>query len=243
MSEFEGKSYIVTGAASGIGGAVAAALLSEGARVALFDMTAPEIPPSDSVIPMAGDVTSPDNVQQLVDAVVADWGGVDGLVHCAGVLRQGPVAETALEDWNLVVNVNLTGTFVVNQAVSRAMVAGGRGGCIVNIASISAAGGSPGLGAYSASKAGVVALTRSLATELRPQGVRVNYLSPGFVQSGMTQHMLTDEARVKAMSSGTATGSICQPSDIANAALFLLSDKAAYVAGHGLVVDSGSSIR
>ena len=251
-TEFAGKAIVVTGAASGMGRGVAELLAERGARVAIADPAAAGLAETERALREAGreviaepiSVADPEAVARLVAQVRSAWGGIDGLAHCGAILRYAGSLETDLDTWREVIDVNLTGTFVIGHAVAAAMVEDGRRGGIVNIASVAAVMGLPNLAAYSASKGGVAALSRSMAVELLPHGIRVNYICPGFVESGMTEDILEEEGARERMAGQTATGAICGPRDIAEACAFLLSEeRAGYVAGNGLMVDSGVSIR
>lgn len=253
MSEpFAGKAIIVTGAASGMGRGAAELLAERGARVAIVDPAAAGLAETERALREAGreviaepiSVADPEAVDRLIEQVRSAWGGIDGLVHCGAILRYAGSLETDLETWREVIDVNLTGTFVIGHAVANAMVADGRRGGIVNIASVAAVMGLPNLAAYSASKGGVAALSRSMAIELLPHGIRVNYICPGFVESGMTEDILEEEGARDRAAQQTATGAICSPRDIAEACAFLLSEeRAGYIVGNGLMVDSGVSAR
>ena len=251
-TEFAGKAIVVTGAASGMGRGVAELLAERGARVAIADPAAAGLAETERALREAGreviaepiSVADPEAVARLVAQVRSAWGGIDGLAHCGAILRYAGSLETDLDTWREVIDVNLTGTFVIGHAVAAAMVEDGRRGGIVNIAAVAAVMGLPNLAAYSASKGGVAALSRSMAVELLPHGIRVNYICPGFVESGMTEDILEEEGARERMAQQTATGAICGPRDIAEACAFLLSEeRAGYVAGNGLMVDSGVSIR
>ncbi len=251
-ASFEGKAIIVTGAASGMGRGTAELLAERGARVAVVDPAAEGLAETADALRAAGaeviaepvSVADPEAVDRLIAQVRSTWGGIDGLVHCGAILRYAGSLETDLETWREVIDVNLTGTFVIGHAVATAMVEDGRTGGIVNIASVAAVMGLPSLAAYSASKGGVAALSRSMAVELLPHGIRVNYICPGFVESGMTEDILSEEGARERMGQQTATGAVCGPRDIAEACAFLLGEESAgYIAGNGLMVDSGVSIR
>ena len=251
-ASFEGKAIIVTGAASGMGRGTAELLAERGARVAVVDPAAEGLAETADALRGAGaeviaepvSVADPEAVDRLIAQVRSAWGGIDGLVHCGAILRYAGSLETDIETWREVIDVNLTGTFVIGHAVATAMVEDGRTGGIVNIASVAAVMGLPNLAAYSASKGGVAALSRSMAVELLPHGIRVNYICPGFVESGMTEDILSEEGARERMGQQTATGAVCGPRDIAEACAFLLGEESAgYIAGNGLMVDSGVSIR
>lgn len=247
---FEGKVVVVTGAASGMGRGCSDYLAARGAKLALIDPAAEGLEAAAQAAKDAGaevaaaaiSVADGAAVARFVDGVAEAWGGIDGLIHAGAILRYSGLLATDRATWDEVIEVNLTGTFVINQAVARVMVAGGRGGAIVNIASVAAVMGLSSLTAYSSSKGGVAAFTRSVAKDLLPHGIRVNYICPGFVESGMTEDLLASAEARAARAKSTGVGRICQPEDIAAACAFLLGEGALFISGHGLMVDSGVSI-
>ena len=218
---------VVTGAGRGIGAAIAERLAADGFDVVRLDQVA-----GDGVVPC--DVTDP----VAVARVAADVGPVDVLVNNAGMWLFETLEDVEPADFRRVVDVNLLGTFHCTQAFGRGMLGSG-GGCIVNIASIAAVAASPAVGAYSASKAAVVALTRQTALEWGPRGVRANAVGPGLVPTPGTDDVYADEA-VRAVRAGAVPlRRLASPSDIANAVSFLAGPDAAYVTGQVLYVDGG----
>jgi len=237
---------IVTGAAAGIGRAAALRLGADGYRVACLDIdedgagqAAAEIAKDGGTAIAAGvDVSSADSVGAAFDRVQAELGTPDVLVSCAGILHISPALELAADDWKKTIDVNLTGTFLCDQAAARLMAAGGRGGRIVNIASVHSAAPGRGLSHYDASKGGIWMLTRNLALELAPHRITVNAIGPGLVVNtrlgGGTSAEYLDSV-VPAIPLGRAG----QPEDIAGAVAFLCSADASYVTGSMLFVDGG----
>jgi 3-oxoacyl-[acyl-carrier protein] reductase len=237
---------IVTGAAAGIGRAAARRLAAGGYRVACLDIdedgagrVAKEIRQGGGASIAAGvDVRSEDGVRQVFDRVQAELGPPDALVSCAGILQISPALELAADDWRTTIDVNLTGTFLCDQAAARLMAASGRGGRIVNIASVHSTAPGRGLSHYDASKGGIWMLTRNLALELAPHRITVNAIGPGLVVNtrlgGGTSPEYLDSV-VPTIPLGRAG----QPEDIAGAVAFLCSADASYVTGAMLFVDGG----
>jgi NAD(P)-dependent dehydrogenase (short-subunit alcohol dehydrogenase family) len=221
---------LVTGAASGIGREIADRFAREGARVTGFDLA------GDADI--HGDVRSPADVEQAVAQVVAAEGRIDVLVNSAGVREIGDVYTMAADEWDNVIAVNLSGTFYCCQAAARSMRDAGRGS-IVNISSV---GGLVGLArrpAYTAAKHGVIGLTRSLARDLGPAGIRVNAICPGLIRTPLTEQYFVDDAFEEGLRTVIPQGRPGVPADVADAALYLASDQSAYVSGIALTVDGG----
>jgi 3-oxoacyl-[acyl-carrier protein] reductase len=244
MKRFQDKVVIVTGAGSGIGHGIALAFGREGATVVLcgrtvekLQATANEIAAAGGrAIPLATDICDTASVDACVEKVVADFGRVDVLVNNAGVTRDKLILRMTDADWDDVLDTNLKGAFRFSRAVARPMMKQ-RGGAIVNISSIIGLTGNAGQANYAASKAGLHALTNSLAKELASRGVRVNAIAPGFIVSQMTDGL--PEAVKTQMLSAIPAGRFGQPEDVAQAALFLASDDASYFTGQILGVNGG----
>jgi NAD(P)-dependent dehydrogenase (short-subunit alcohol dehydrogenase family) len=186
------------------------------------------------------DVTDPQSVQCAVEATVKAFGGIDILVNNAGVLRPHPIVDFPLEDWELIFGVNVRGTFLCSQAAARQMIAQGRGGCIINIASASAAKADRESSAYCASKSAVVGFTRVLALELGLYGIRANAILPGATDTQMLRDLFDQLPGVREeLLAKTPLGKMATPRDQAKAALFLASDLASHVTGEQLVVSGG----
>jgi NAD(P)-dependent dehydrogenase (short-subunit alcohol dehydrogenase family) len=226
----ENQVVLITGAASGIGRAIAERFAREGARAVGFDVA------GDADI--HGDVRSPADVERAVAELVAAEGRVDVLVNSAGVREIGDVYTMATEEWDNVIAVNLSGTFYCCQAVARHMRKAGRG-VIVNISSV---GGLIGLArrpAYTAAKHGVIGLTKSLARDLGPAGIRVNAICPGLIRTPLTEQYFVEDAFEEGLRTLIPQGRPGAAADVADAALYLASEQSAYVNGIALTVDGG----
>lgn len=239
-----GKTAIVTGAAQGIGRAIAEALAHAGADVAVADLDPGRSQDTVTAITKMGrramnikiNVANWDDAKAMVDQVVKEWGKVDILVNNAGITRDGLLLRMKEEDWNLVLQVNLNGTFNCTKAALQPM-SKQRSGRIVNIASIVGAIGNAGQANYAASKAAVIGFTKSVAREYASRAVTVNAVAPGFIDTAMTQQ-LSSEVK-EALSKQIPLGRLGQPSDVAEAVKFLASDEAGYITGHVLHVNGG----
>ncbi|MDA3630924.1 GolD/DthD family dehydrogenase [Saccharopolyspora oryzae] len=239
MFELTGKVALVTGAASGIGAEVARVLAARGAVVAGADL-APEVPDACASGHRV-DVSDPESVQNCVQDVVDRHGRIDVLVNSAGIVRLAPATDIGVQDWQLTLNVNLTGSFLMAQAVGRGMVEQG-GGRIINLASQAASVGLDQHVAYCASKAGIMGMTRTLALEWGPSGVTVNAVSPTVVLTELGR-AAWDNPKGDAHRAEIPAGRFAEPEEIAAAVTYLASDEAAMVNGTELKVDGGFTIR
>jgi len=242
--KLEGKTVVVTGASGGIGRALCTAFAGAGARVVLLDRD------EDRAATIADDIGNGANALRCDLAVPADVsaaaeqvdasGGADILVNSAAILRPGPLETVTAEDWTAMLAVNLTGYLTASQAFGRGMLARGQG-ALIHIASIAGSQPQPASGAYSASKAATIMMSRQLAYEWGPRGVRSNCISPGLVITPMSGPFYADpevKARREAM---VPLRRIAAPEDMADVALFLASERASYVTGQDIVVDGGLS--
>jgi 3-oxoacyl-[acyl-carrier protein] reductase len=244
MRRFEGRVSIVTGASQGIGEAIARDLAGEGATVILADVQKEKLEAVAGAIAAAGgrgeahvvDVADAAAVERTVAAIAAAHKRIDHLVNNAGVTRDGLLMRMKEEDWDLVLRVNLKGTFNFSRAVLRTMIAA-RYGRIVNIASIAGLMGNPGQANYAASKAGVIALAKSLAREVGSRGITVNAVAPGFIETAMTA-VLPEEVKA-AYLEAIPLKKIGLPKDVSSAVQFLLSEDASYITGQVLSVNGG----
>ncbi|HTL53535.1 MAG TPA: beta-ketoacyl-ACP reductase [Planctomycetota bacterium] len=244
MSEFEGKVAIVTGGARGIGKAITARLAAGGAKVAIFgrNMEAAEAYvkelPTGQAKAYSVDVSNSDQVDTGVKAVLADFGKIDILVNNAGITKDGLMMMMKNPMIDDVLGINLKGPLYMIRAVCRGMIKQ-QSGSIVNITSVVGITGNAGQANYSAAKAGLIGVTRSLSKEFGKKNVRVNAIAPGLIETDMA-HKLNDEQRA-ALTASVALGRIGQPAEIAEAVAFLASDKASYITGQTLIVDGGTA--
>jgi NAD(P)-dependent dehydrogenase (short-subunit alcohol dehydrogenase family) len=246
MRRFEGKVALVTGAASGIGRATAIRLADEGARIAAADVQATALADvvaqietlGSEALAVACDVSEPAAVRAAVEATIARFGALDVLCNIAGILRFDHTHELSLEDWNRVLAVNLTGTFLMCQAAIPHLLR--TRGTIVNMSSTAALGAHPWTAAYSASKGGVLALTLGLALEYGKQGVRVNAVCPGAIKTPIRKMFRFPEgADPKLLDRILPFDGFAPPEQAASAIAFLASDDARHVNGTALRVDGG----
>lgn len=241
MFDLGEKRALVTGASGGIGGAIARALHERGATVSVsgtrreaLDGLAREL--GDRVHAIPCDLSDPAAVETLVGAAEELMGAVDVVVNNAGIARDGIVARLKDEDWQQVIDVNLTAAFRISRAALRGMMRR-RWGRIVNVASVVGVSGNAGQANYAASKAGLVGLTKSLAQEVASRSITVNCIAPGFIETAMTESLGGD--RRDRLAAAIPAGRFGVPSDVASAAVFLASDEASYVTGHTLHVNGG----
>lgn len=241
-----GRTCVVTGAGGGIGTEIAEQLLGAGARVALLDRDAERLEQvagglakhPGRVLAVACDVTDSLSVHAAAERVQQAWGPVQTLVNNAAALYADALMDVAIDKWNQLLSVNLTGYLLCAQAFGRQMIAHG-GGAMIHIASISASIPQPYSGAYSVSKAGVKMLSQLLAVELGEHGVRSNVVSPAMIRTPMSEGIYQDPAVRLRREQIVPAGRISTPSDIAGTVLFLASDRASYISGQEILVDGG----
>lgn len=247
---FENKTAIVTGGSSGIGRQIALTLSDEGANIVIADVERkPRLDnkPVDEVIKERGgeatfiqtDVSDKQSVQDMVYESAQTYGGIHILVNNAGIHTGGSIHEISVEDWDNVQAVNLKGVFLCSKFVIEHMLAENIAGDIVNIGSIAGLVGFAHNAPYSASKGGVVELTRSMAVDYGPKGINVNAIHPGVIETAMTKEMLEDDTQREFFEENTLTPRLGKPEDIAEAVAFLVSDKSDFIQGENLVVDGG----
>ena len=249
MFDLTGKVAIVTGAGAGLGVTFATALADAGAAVLCADINGARAEETAArlsqrglrVIGTAADVTSEVDVRRMVEAARSTFGRVDVLVNNAGIAAVGPAEATTLEDWQRVIDVNLTGVFLCAREAGVAMLETDNGGRIINIASILGAVGSEPVQAvaYAASKGAVVNLTRDLAIHWAPRGVLVNAIGPAYFPSEMTAGLMADSAILAEVERRTPMGRVGRVEELAGPVVFLASDASSYITGQTLYVDGG----
>ncbi|MBV8103615.1 MAG: SDR family oxidoreductase [Hyphomicrobiales bacterium] len=242
-SPLSGRVAVVTGAARGIGDAIAERLMADGGVVFSFDMT-PPMEPRTGVVYLQADVTDPASVAQAFKAVDDQAGRIDILVNNAGIQRVGLVGKLSFADWSAVVATHLDGFFIcASEAVPR-MVAGGRGGAIISIASTAAFVGLPGRGAYCAAKAGILGLTKALSLEVASARIRVNAVAPGFTRTKLIDQALADGSLQEDwMTARVPMKRLAATREIANVVRFLAGDEASYVTGQTIIADGGWTVQ
>jgi 2-dehydro-3-deoxy-D-gluconate 5-dehydrogenase len=246
LFSLRGRGALVTGAARGLGEAMALALAEAGADVAVVD-----VEPLDAVTAAIAErgvrsadrtadlsALTPQAAAGLVAWARAELGDVSVLVNNAGMIRRAPALEAAAEDWHAVIALNLTAPFLLSQAFARPLLAEGRRGSIVNVVSMNSFHGGMNVAAYTASKHGLLGLTRALANEWTGQGIRVNGIAPGWMETELTRALREDE-RYDALLARMPSGRWGTPADLAGAVVYLASEASGYVSGGFIAVDGG----
>jgi len=244
MSSLQGRTALVTGASQGIGRACAVALAKAGTRVGLAARNEAKLNEVAAEIATLGgaaavfalDIASEESIKACAKAAVAHFGSIEILVNNAGITRDTLLLRTKRADWDEVIQTNLTGTFLMTQALLSPMLKA-RWGRIINISSVVGETGQAGQANYAASKAGLIGLTKSLARELASRNITANAIAPGYIETAMTA--VLDEKQREAMLAHIPLGRAGTDADIANAVRFLASDEAAYITGHVLDVNGG----
>lgn len=240
------RAIVVTGAGNGLGAAIAHAVADAGWQVGVLDRdpeaaarTAAEI--GERAVALTADTTIEAEVEGALERFADATGrsAPDGLVANAGIVRFGPLATLAVDEWRAVVDVNLTGTFITARAVARRMIAAGTSGSLVTVTSMNGVAAGPNAGAYGATKAGVALLTRQMALEWGPDQIRCNAVAPGLIDAGMSEPIYADADIRQRRAARVPLGRLGTAGDVAGAVLFLLSDEAAYINGTELLVDGG----
>jgi 3-oxoacyl-[acyl-carrier protein] reductase len=245
LVDLSGKVAIVTGGARGIGQATAFALADVGANIVITDIKIPDtVQGTIEKIQAKGrkclvyqaDVTSSTDVKNAVDKVISEFGRIDILVNNAGITRDGLLVRMSEEDWDMVINVNLRGTFNMTKATIRQMI-NQRSGKIVNIASVVGITGNAGQANYSASKAGIIGFTKSVAKEVASRNIQVNAIAPGYIETDLTSRLT--EAQRKALTDFIPLKRTGKPEEVAEMVVFLASSCADYITGQVICVDGG----
>jgi NAD(P)-dependent dehydrogenase (short-subunit alcohol dehydrogenase family) len=251
----KGKRALITGGGTGIGRATAELFAREGAGVMVSGRRRGELEETvrrvqeqggDASL-IEGDVSRPDDAERMVREAVAALGGIDILVNNAGIIvRNASVTSISIEDWNRVVDIDLTGVFLMSRFALQQMLPAGRGGAIVNISSVSGIQADPKAAPYNAAKGGVNLLTKNMALDYASAGIRVNAVCPGRIATPMPMSRLRPgedwETVLAQWGRNIPLGRVGRPEDIARAVLFLVSDEAAWITGTTLVVDGGATI-
>ena len=244
MKRFDGVRVVVTGAADGIGRATAIKFAAEGASVLAVDLNAAWLSETaaiqSGIKTLLADVTGIEAAEQICAAAARELGGIDVLVNNAGISHRAPIETHTDADWQRVLDVNLHAVFRITRRAIPLLKASGCGR-IINIGSVMSQLSSAGMGAYTVSKHAIAGLTKTLALELGVYGVTANYIQPGAIVTGITRDVFaSDEGFRKFWTEKAALKRLGQPEDIANAIAFLASDEAAFITGHGLLVDGGA---
>ncbi len=244
MFELSDKKALVTGASGGIGGVIASALHAQGATVALAGRNRAALNElaatlSERCHVIEGDLADAASADAIGSAADGAMGGIDILVNNAGLTRDNLAMRIKDEDWQSVINVNLTATFRLSRAVLRGMMKS-RWGRIINITSIVGVTGNPGQANYAASKAGIIGMSKSMAQEVATRGITVNCIAPGFIETAMTESL--DDDQTQRLMSAIPAGRFGNPQDVAACAVFLSSEEASYVTGHTLHVNGGMAM-
>ena len=252
MKKLQYKVAIITGSRRGIGKGIALAFAKEGCKVVISDYvedkdgkkTVEEIKRlgSDAIFVKA-DVSKEKDVKNLVGKAVKKFGKLNIMVNNAGIVSFGTADTLTEKEWDKVINVNLKGVFFGTKYAAKQMLKQGKGGRIINISSIAGLVGFPGISAYCASKGGVTEFTREAALDYAKNGITVNAINPGVIETDMTKGMIEDKETSKNLLENTPVGRFGNPEDIGNAALFLALDESSFITGHNLVVDGGWTAR
>ena len=233
------KTAVVTGAGAGIGKAICQKLSQNNYRVGMLDLNEENVNEAskgvENSFPLLGDVTNQESIKKAFEK----FGEIpDLLVNNVGIVLFGPLEEHSVEDYSKSLNINLLGSFITSRILINDMIKRGSGS-IINMSSVNGVNPGIGIGAYPASKAGIISMTQQMAIEWGKFGIRVNCISPGFIDAGMSKPIYEDPKVRELRGGAVPSGRLGEADDIANAVLFLDSENASYVNGHNLVVDGG----
>ena len=244
--KLDDKVALVTGASTGLGAAIATALAQAGAHVACHGNTRSPESTCDQIQSfggvahaISGDLSKPETARSLVDKTLERFGRIDILINNAGTIRRAPAVDYSDDDWAAVIEVNLSSVFRLSKLVGKQMIENGRGGKIVNIASLLSFQGGITVPAYAASKGGVAQLTKALANEWARHRINVNAIAPGYMRTANTAALRADETRNRQILERIPAARWGEPEDLTGSAVFLSSSASDYVNGHILVVDGG----
>lgn len=243
--KLDGKVAIVTGAARGLGQGMAIGLAEAGADICLVDIdnmdeTEEKIKETgQEAIQVQADLSSIEPVEEIIDATIEEFGRIDILLNNAGIIRRAPITEFSMKDWDDVMNINLRTLFYLSQQVAIKMIDQGEGGKIISIDSMLSFEGGILVPSYTASKSGVMGLTRALANELAEHDINVNAIAPGYMATDNTAPLREDPERSKAITDRIPVGRWGTPEDLQGAAVFLASDASNYMQGYTVAVDGG----
>lgn len=243
----KGKFGVVTGAGSGIGKAMAAGLAEAGASVALAGNEMAVLEEAAAAMETSGlhvspfhvDMADPQSIKDLVESVLKEFGRIDFLFNNAGIIYRAPFEKFPADEWEEMISVNLTGPFLLSQAVANHMIEKGVKGSIVNTSSLIAVFGGVTVPAYAATKGGLTQLTKAMCNDLGKYGIRVNAIGPGWVKTGMTKALRENTERFQAISDRIPLGRWADPEDLAGLAVFLASEASAYITGQVHFIDGG----
>lgn len=243
----KGKCGLVTGAGSGIGKGIATGLAEAGAKVALAGRNMEKLKKAAAGIQASGlnaapfqvDMSEPESISGLVKSVLREFGRIDFLFNNAGMIHRSPTEEFPLKEWEEMIKVNLTGPFLLSQAVARQMIEKKIKGSIVNTSSLIAVFGGVTIPGYAATKGGLTQLTKAMCNDLAKYGIRVNAIGPGWVKTELTEALQNNPERYQAISARIPLGRWADPEDLAGLAVFLASEASAYITGQVIFIDGG----